>query len=100
MRSFNSLQTGRHGETCALELDQAESILRVSIPFKREGTGKHMKRFWRNWKVSVSIPFKREGTGKPATQTVEQPKPPKVSIPFKREGTWKGCCEAPVERVG
>ena len=87
--SFNSLQTGRHIQSCCCRFNlwyccgsfqfpsngkaypkwanrQSASICwRVSIPFKREGISKAMQRIQLWFKtVQVSIPFKREGISK------------------------------------
>ena len=90
-------------------------ILKVSIPFKREGTSKpelltstfadmilfqfpsngkaHLNQSIVNWKslssVRVSIPFKREGTSKHQKDQCDGGCGCHVSIPFKREGTSK-----------
>ena len=86
---FNSLQTGRHIQTISERtLDELRlefqfpsngkahsdeevsekrhaSLLKVSIPFKREGTFRRSPGPRRRRALCVSIPFKREGTFRP-----------------------------------
>ena len=109
--SFNSLQTGTHRESVPTDVITLGKI--VSIPFKRERTGKGRSSGWgsciarwfqfpsngkahgkhvlgmaKSKGITVSIPFKREGTWKVVLCNYCK-YVPSVSIPFKREGTWK-----------
>ena len=118
---FNSLQTGRYGESRTIRSRSHLKRRFVSIPFKREGTGKAVLEAQPLWKsvqcfhslqtgrygerspvsylktnlILVSIPFKREGTWKVSWCRRDFLfSVYQVSIPFKREGTWKAVPEA------
>ena len=60
---FNSLQTGRHIQSCRSRL-VSRPPERVSIPFKREGISKGDDGEQEGRGRFVSIPFKREGISK------------------------------------
>ena len=112
---FNSLQTGRHIQTIMI----LSTPLMMSQGFNSLQTGRHIQTllgcFFGNLnQLKVSIPFKREGTFRPSrcTKCLKirrlsfnslqtgrhiQTQPPSshstnaesVSIPFKREGTFR-----------
>ena len=88
-RSFNSLQTGRHIQTISCQKEMF-ALMKVSIPFKREGT-------FRRWNQHTTLkPVCAEGFNSLQTgrhiQTEygkQRISEAKVSIPFKREGTFR-----------
>ena len=69
VRSFNSLQTGRHIQRDGV-LMATGTATAVSIPFKREGISKAADPRGIEFGQFVSIPFKREGISKVTQKTV------------------------------
>ena len=89
--SFDSLQTGRHIQTCVTEVKK----IRDSYVFRFPSNGKaHSdldigKPMYVIAQLFVSIPFKREGTFRHSISDIDFQLNQHVSIPFKREGTFR-----------
>ena len=63
--------------------------IRVSIPFKREGTWKGLENIWQVIRIWFPFPSNGKAHGKNRVLDWMQNAGETVSIPFKREGTWK-----------